>query len=84
MKMLNELNKILDNERKMVAEGKLQDGIFGIKECKKSIQWKLENTNKNLEEIYGYLIIRGLTENGFNTLMIIACEQMIEESKNKH
>ena len=79
MKTLNKLNEILESERK--NKNKLRDGAFGIEECKKSIQWKLEvaKGTKTLDDIYIELVARGLRENCFNTLMIIACEEMMAE-----
>ena len=78
---LNKLNEVVEKDREMVKQGKLQDGAFGIKECRKSIEWKLKMAQgkKTLQDIYGELVVRGLNEWGFNTLMIVACEQMIEE-----
>lgn len=82
---LKQLNEVVERERKMVAKGKLRTGNFGIEECKKSIEFKLKiaEGKKTLQDIYGELVVRGLNEWGFNTLMIVACEMMIAESEDK-
>ena len=80
---IEKLEKILKDERKQVEKGRLLDGAFGIKACRESIEWQMSIFKKSLEEIYCDLIKRALTEFGFNTLMIIACEMMIEEQKVK-
>lgn len=81
MKTVKQLNDILEKERKMIAKGQLRSGAFGIEECKKSIKFKLEMAKgtKTLNDIYYELVIRGLKEFGFNTTMIIACEEMMTE-----
>lgn len=76
---ITRLENVLKEERKQVAKGKLIDGAFGINACKESIKWKVEYCKQTLEEVYVELIKRALTEFGFNTLMIVACELMIEE-----
>lgn len=75
---VKELNATLERERKLVAKGKLITGDFGIEACKAEINWQKKTYNKSLNKIYGELVVRGLNERFFNTLMIIACEQMME------
>ena len=75
---VKELNATLERERKLVAKGKLITGDFGIEACKAEIAWEKKYYNKSLNKIYGELVVRGLNERFFNTLMIIACEQMME------
>lgn len=71
------LSQILDEDRKAVAKGEHIEGLFDVKGCRHSIEWSLQY--KSLEEIYLNLVNKALTEQGFNTLMIIACEQMLNE-----
>ena len=82
-KTVTQLNETLEKERKLVKQGKLDEGMFGIKECRKSIESHMEIFHKTLHELYCEFVVRGLTEPLFNTLMIIACEQMLEEEKQK-
>ena len=70
-----QLEEILVKERKNAHE----DGMFGIAECKKSIKWQMETFKQTLEEVYVELVRRALTEWGFNTYMIVACERLMEE-----
>lgn len=79
--LLNELNAIVEKEKKMVKQGKLLDGAFGVNACKDAIEFKKGYTKKTLKEIYAELVVRGLNENCFNTTMIVACEIMMEEEK---
>lgn len=81
MKTITTLEKELKEIRKSASKGNLQNGLFGIKSCKESIKWHCEFEKKSLQELYGELVMRALTELGFNTTMIVACEEMMEESK---
>lgn len=77
MKTITELEKYLKELRKNKAYR--QDGMFGIVECKKVIKCYMKY--KHITEIYCEFITRALTETGFNELMIVACEEMMEELK---
>lgn len=79
MKTITTLEKELKEIRKGRKTGKYENGLFGIKACKESIKWDIENQNKTIQQIYAELISRALTEIGFNTNMIIACEEMMEK-----
>lgn len=78
--LLNELNAIVEKEKKMVKQGKLINGAFGLEACKDAIDFKQKAFNKTLKEIYDELVVRGLNEKCFNTMMIVACEIMMEEN----
>ena len=78
MKTITELENELKAIRKGVAKGKYQEGMFGIKECKKAIKWDVDYFKKPLEKTYAELVARGLNEVGFNTNMIVACELMMK------
>lgn len=74
----NELKEI----RKQRAKGKFENGDFGFRECKESIKFHCYiNNNQSYEDYYPELIVRGLTENGFNTFMIVACEELMSEGR---
>ena len=73
------LERKLKKIRNARKTGKYENGLFGFKACKESIKFKLKTTGKNLNEIYGELVNRGLTEIGFNIFMIVACEEMMEK-----
>lgn len=68
------LEEILAKERKNAHK----DGMFGIDECKKAIKGQMKYFKQTLEEVYVELVKRALTEFGFNTYMIVACEQLME------
>lgn len=79
---ITELENELEEIRKARKKGKYETGMFGFAECKKSIKWKADYFKKDFHQIYTELITRGLTEPGFNTFMIVACEElMAEENK---
>lgn len=75
---LTQLEAVLVKERKEAQ----RSGAYGLDECKKEIKWQLEYSKTTLEDLYVQYIKRGLTETLFNTYMIIACEQLMEEQKN--
>lgn len=74
---LTQLEALLVKERKNAHK----EGMFGLDECRKSIEDKMKYSGKSLFEIYTELIKRAMTDIFFNLTMIVACEQMIEELK---
>jgi hypothetical protein len=76
---ITELEKTLADLRKGREKGKYEEGMFGIKECRKSIEWDKDFYKKSLHEIYCELISRCLKDRLANELMIIACEEMMKE-----
>lgn len=80
MKTLTTLERELSQIRKERKQGKYEDGFFGFKACKKSIKWNEEHLHQSLAQQYSQLISRGIYELGFNTFMIVACEELMEES----
>lgn len=79
MKTITTLENELKEIRKGVSKGKYQNGLFGIKACKMSIQWDMEYYKKPIQTIYAELVARALNELGFNTNMIVACELIMNE-----
>lgn len=77
IRTLDNLVKILQDERKSAYRG----GMYGIDACKESIKFQMKLFHKNLDQMYIELIGRGLTERLFNTYMIVACEELMEEEK---
>ena len=75
---ITELEKELQEIRTRAAKGQYEEGTFGLKECKKAIKWNQEHLHESLYDQYLRLIQRGLTEVCFNTIMIVACEQLME------
>lgn len=73
------LEKELKEIRKARIKGKYETGTFGFKACKESIKWDVKFLHKTLETIYVELINRAFTEIGFNTFMIVACEELMNE-----
>ena len=79
-KTITELEKELQQIRKGREKGKFEDGDFGFRECKESIKFHCYiHDNQPYEDYYVELITRGLTEFGFNTFMIVACEELMRE-----
>lgn len=78
-KTLTQLEKELAQIRKDRKKGKYEDGTFGFRACKSSIRWNEKFLHRTLEEQYAEFIKRGLYEFGFNTFMIVACEECMEE-----
>ena len=76
---ITELENELKEIRKGRAKGKYETGMFGFAECKKSIKWDKDYFHKDFHQLYTELITRGLTEAGFNTFMIVACEELMAE-----
>ena len=82
MKTITELEKELAHIRKGREKGKWELGDFGFKACKESIKFHCYiNNNQPLQEQYAELIKRGLLEIGFNTNMIVACEELMREGR---
>ena len=79
MKTLTQLENELSEIRKGVAKGQYQKGMFGLEECKKSIQWEMDFFKKDLCFLYTNYVTRGLNETGFNLIKIVACEEMMKE-----
>ena len=79
MKTITTLEKTLKEIRKGRKTGKYESGIFGINACKGSIEWNKKNLNKSYEEQYVEYIQRALTEIGFNEIMIVACEELMNK-----
>lgn len=79
MRTITELERTLEKERKDVAKGKLLKGMFGINECKKSIEFDLKYSGKTLNELYVEYITHCLKSNMYNSLMIVACELIMKE-----
>lgn len=73
--MKKTLEQIIESEKKHRHE----EGQFGIKACKESIQFKIDYFGKNLYTLLGELVERANTENGFNETMVLACWEMINE-----
>ena len=81
-KTITTLEKELAHIRKGRAKGMYENGTFGVKACKESIRFHCYiNNNQPLKEYYVELIVRGLTELGFNTNMIVACEELMNEGE---
>lgn len=81
MKSIETLAKELKEIRKGRKNGKYETGLFGIRACKESIKWKKASMGHSYQEQYAEYTKRALIEIGFNTNMIIACEELMEESK---
>lgn len=73
--MKKTLAEIIESEKKIRHE----NGTFGIKACKESIQFKADYFHKDLYTILKELVERANNENGFNTAMVLACWEMINE-----
>lgn len=80
MKLVRTIAK-LEEQLKKDRLNASKEGKYGLSACKDSIRWEIKNQNKTIDEIYVELVNRALTDAFFNTNMIVACEQMIEESK---
>ena len=79
MKTMTLLEKELKSIRADRMKGKYESGLFGFKACKESIKWDMEYHNLTIQQVYGECVKRALTEIGFNTFMIVACEEMMNE-----
>lgn len=73
----NELNYV----RKGRKSGKYEQGVFGVRECRKSIEWEMKATKKDISHVYAGLVAHALVSPFFNEIMIVACEEMMEENK---
>ena len=75
-----ERNKTMTLEQIIAREKKLrhEDGMFGIKECKKSILWYVEHGD-NLFNLLGKYVERANNDMFFNKQMVLACWELINE-----
>jgi hypothetical protein len=80
MKLVRTIAK-LEEQLKKDRLNALKKGIYGLSACKDSIRWEMKSQNKTIDEIYVELVNQALTDAFFNTNMIVACEQMMEEAK---
>ena len=80
MKLVRTITK-LEETLKRDRLNALKKGKYGLNACKDSIKWELKSSNKTLDEIYVELVAQALTDAFFNTNMIVACEQMMEEAR---
>lgn len=67
------LEQIIERERERANEG----GMFGITECKKSIEWTMKYEDKNLYQLLGEFVERANEDIFFNKTMVYACWKMI-------
>ena len=81
VRTITKLNEQLKKDRLNAL--KSQNGVYGLSACKDSIRWEMTSKNKTIDEIYVELVNQALTDAFFNTNMIVACEQMMEESKKQ-
>lgn len=80
VRTLTKLEETLKTERVIAPNS----GMYGLDACKNSIRFHVEVLHESLEEIYLNLIKQAMTDVCFNTYMIVACEQMMEEAKKEN
>ena len=76
------LEEIITKER----ETRREEGTYGIKACKESIEWQLKmsekyNQGKTLFTLLEEYVKRANTESLFNKTMILACWELINNIK---
>ncbi len=54
-----------------------EEGDFGIKACKESIQWSVHFSGKSLYELLEGYVKRANEERFFNDAMVLACWELI-------
>lgn len=69
------LKEIIENEKK----NRMENGSFGIKECKESIRFEMKYTHKSLFELLEKYVKRANEDMFFNKQMVLACWEMINE-----
>lgn len=60
-------------------ENRVEGGMFGIAECKQSIEFRRKISGKTLEELLDEYYERACTDIYFNRAMLLACYEMICE-----
>lgn len=69
------LEQIIEREQ----ERRHEDGQFGIKACKESIEWKKEHCNESYYQQLENFVERANTDILFNKAMVLACWELINE-----
>lgn len=73
------LGEIIDEQKAIRHE----EGIFGIRACKKSIRREIENTGKTLDDLLDEYVKRANTDIFFNQAMVLACVELRASEKRK-
>lgn len=76
-----QLEKQLKKDRKAVANGNQIEGMFGLKACIDSVKYEMNLTHKTVEQVYAEQVSHCLLYAFHNTMMVVACEKLMEEGK---
>ena len=69
------LEQIIKSEKK----NRREEGMFGIKACKESIEWDVKYSKKSLYMLLEEYVTRANEDVFFNKGMVLACWELINE-----
>lgn len=76
-----QLEKQLKKDRKAVENGKQVNGNYGLNACIDSVKYEMNLTHKTVEQVYAEQVSHCLLSAFHNTMMVVACEKIMEEGK---